>query len=718
MQQGLRALKKDKDKVGVLLHGAGGLGKSCLAGKLCERFVDHNLIIVHGRFDAITLEKALKDAFIAAEDNKGKNILAQKKEMKDKLAELCASSFKEKNYFILLDDFEQNQEGYEQGEPGVLTAEAAALLYTLLHYLPFSGKMTQLIITGRYLFPLTEAGIDLVKERLQAVSLTSFRAPERWKKAQELPHIMKYLETNMLVFLDFIRMGHGNPRLMEWIDKLVGEMAQAEAEELVKAARGKQEEFIKEHVLRELVERAGDQVKRFLIMFCIYRRPVLKEGVRTVAAAADMIEWEQHLSRAISLSLVEYDGARDVYEVTEMLHEELEKGLTEQDKETCHRGALEYYRGLCEDRESIDPVLHEEWIYHALGCGEEDTASDQGGRLVKTLHERLAFLEAVRVGEWILNKKKKECATEHDAFLLNELGVTINDLGDKRKAIFYYEQALAIDEKVLGKEHPNVAIRLNNLGSAWDDLGDKKKAISYYEQALAIWKAVYGDTHPQVAVGLNNLGAAWDDLGDKKKAISYYEAALAIDEKVFGKEHPKVAIRLNNLGSAWDDLGDKKKAISYYEAALAIDEKVFGKEHPNVAIRLNNLGSAYFEMGDKKKAISYFEEALAIDEKVFGKEHPAVARDLNNLGLAWKALGETKKAISYYEAALAIDEKVFGKEHPDVAIDLNNLGGAYFALGDKKRARPYFEQAYRIFQKFFGDQHPNTITVKANLDAC
>lgn len=35
-QTSLGALKQDVDKVGVLLLGTGGLGKSCLAGKICD----------------------------------------------------------------------------------------------------------------------------------------------------------------------------------------------------------------------------------------------------------------------------------------------------------------------------------------------------------------------------------------------------------------------------------------------------------------------------------------------------------------------------------------------------------------------------------------------------------------------------------------------------------------------------------------------------------
>ncbi len=64
IQQGLRRLRKDMGKVGLLLHGTGGLGKSCLAGKFSDRFKDHILIIVHGELNAVTLYEALKDGFI------------------------------------------------------------------------------------------------------------------------------------------------------------------------------------------------------------------------------------------------------------------------------------------------------------------------------------------------------------------------------------------------------------------------------------------------------------------------------------------------------------------------------------------------------------------------------------------------------------------------------------------------------------------------------
>jgi hypothetical protein len=177
LQNSLHALRQEYDKVGVVLLGAGGTGKSCLAGKICERFPHHTLIIIQGKLNPITLQAALKDAFIVSQDKKGQQTLSEKKEMTDKLANLCTTSFQEKNYLILLDAFDQNLEGTDKGQPAQIKLEAVELVKVLLHYLPFSGKMTQLIITSRNNFSLSHQSRDLAEEKLKKVWLTSFPGP-------------------------------------------------------------------------------------------------------------------------------------------------------------------------------------------------------------------------------------------------------------------------------------------------------------------------------------------------------------------------------------------------------------------------------------------------------------------------------------------------------------------------------------------------------------
>lgn len=747
LQTSLRALRRDFDKVGVLLLGTGGLGKSCLAGKISERFTDHTLIIVHGKLNVITLEAALKEAFILTQDKKGQHILSQKMEMTEKLSNLCPTSFKEKNYLLLLDDFEQNLEGVDKGQPGSLLVEAVDLLKTLLHYLPFSGKMTQLIITCRYEFSLTEQDQELVNKRLEKIWLTNFQESERRKKVRELKNIFNYSDQSLVQQL--LLAGYGNPRLMEWLDVLLGQIKELEVPKLVEAIKNRQEDFIREHVIRELLLRGGKNLAFFLQWFSIYRRPVRIEGVQQVAEKAGIKKWNDLLKKGMSLSLIEHDQTRRTYQLTPLLREELLYRLKY--TQSCHQAAFAYYKKKCEAQESIDPLLVEEWIFHALGCGEEKTASYQGARLVKHLQDRLAFRESRRVGEWILEEKNQELVNEYDAFLLNETAFTLKNLGEYDTAINYYEQALIIDRSVYGQshhivardlnnlgstwisfgepekaigyyeealrivgkafgdKHPNiVGIILNNLGLVWHDKNDNRKAIKYFEQALSIWEKVYGERHPNVASTLNNLGSAWNDLDNHQKAIEHYELALSIDRLAYGEMHPDVAADLNNLGAVWYNKENYHKAIEYYEMALIIWKNIYGEKHPNVAAALNKLGSAWKALGKPKEAIDFFEQALPIVKAAFGEKHPNAADILNNLGAAWGTLGENEKAIDYYEQALSIDRLVLDKSHPNVASDLAGLGKTYFALDQKEKAKKYFEEAYAIFVKVYGAEHSST----------
>lgn len=713
IQIALHALKKDDGKVGVIILGTGGLGKSCLAGKLCERFTYCTLIIMHGRVDTITLEAALKDAFIASQDKKGQQILALKAEITQKLLTLCADSFKERNYLLLFDDFEQNLKGADEGQPGSLLPEAAQILTVLLHRLPKCRKKTQLIITSRYSFSLPQQSRDLVPEALKPIFLTSLHQTELRKKARQLEHIYNYPDDRIV--RDLLNAGHGNPRLMEWLNVLVGELPEMEVSGLLAAVKDKQEKFIKSHVIQQLLHWGGENVDFFLRWLSVYRQPISKEGLQQIGEKAGLPQWETLLMRGIELSLVEHDQARNSFSVTSILQEGLVQKLSSNETLLCHKAAFSYYDKLSSTK-VFDPLLVEEFIYHGLNCGEEEVTSELGERLLNYLDTRLAFAEALRVGEWILAEKKQSLSTGDDAFLLNRMGLIIHELGNQRKAISYLEQALAIMKIVYGEKSANTAIVLSNLGLFWRALGDPHKALCYHQQALSINEAVFGRENHKVARDMNNLGAVWRNLGDYYKAVDYMNQALAIDESNFGHNHPEVSADLGNLGEVWIILGEPRKAMDFIQRAIDIDKVAYGWEHPNMARLLNNMGVAWRELGEYRKSLDYIKQALDIDEAVFGREHPEVASDLNNLGATWKTLGHPRKALDYYQQALDIDETVFGREHPNVAGDLNNLGAVYVELGEWGKAQAYFEKAHEIFCKCFGETHPHTKIAKNNLE--
>src|SRR5262249_21770199 len=67
-----------------------------------------------------------------------------------------------------------------------------------------------------------------------------------------------------------------------------------------------------------------------------------------------------------------------------------------------------------------------------------------------------------------------------------------------------YRRAIAIKEKVLGPDHPSVAITLVNLGSMKLDAHQPAEAKALLERALRIQEAALGPEHPDEVMTLKS----------------------------------------------------------------------------------------------------------------------------------------------------------------------------------------------------------------------
>ena len=322
------------------------------------------------------------------------------------------------------------------------------------------------------------------------------------------------------------------------------------------------------------------------------------------------------------------------------------------------------------------------------------------------------YKKALAIREKVLGKEHPSTATTY-----NNIAGLYHDMGDHEQALEYYKKALAIREKVLGQEHPSTATTYNNIALLYKSMGEYEQALDYYKKALEIYEKVLGKEHPDTATMYNNVAGLYRAKGEYTKALEYYKKDLAITEKVHGKEHPYTATTYNNIALLYKSMGDHEQALDYYKKALAICEKVLGKEHPYTATTYNNIAVLYRSMGEYKLALEYYKKDLAITEKVLGKEHPSTATTYNNIALLYQDMGDHEQALDYYKKALAIREKVLGKEHPDTAITYNNIAGLYQAMGDHEQALGYFKKALAIDEKVLGKAHPSTATTYHNIAA-
>jgi CHAT domain-containing protein/tetratricopeptide (TPR) repeat protein len=244
-------------------------------------------------------------------------------------------------------------------------------------------------------------------------------------------------------------------------------------------------------------------------------------------------------------------------------------------------------------------------------------------------------------GRGIAKKLKLVSPLTSEADELTSKAIALVQAGKYAEAISLAQQVLAIREKVLGPDHPDVATVLYNFGMLYEEAGRFAEAEPLYKRSLAIREKALGPDHPDhflVAQSLNNLAELYERLGRYTEAEPLNQRALAIFEKTLGPDNFEVADSLNNLAALYDQQGRYAEAEPLFKRSLAIREKALGPDHRNVNIAqsLNNLASLYVHQGRYTEAELLYKRSLVIYEQVLGPDHSLVANTLNNLAVLYE----------------------------------------------------------------------------------
>ena len=362
---------------------------------------------------------------------------------------------------------------------------------------------------------------------------------------------------------------------------------------------------------------------------------------------------------------------------------------------------------------------------------------------------RISFSPRPGSDEWVKrilgNWGELPCAGEEWKMLNAKVGRLIG-LDEYDKALPSAKKALALAEKQMGENHPDLALSLGNLALVYHKQGDYSSASPLYYRALRISEfnehkervkilrnkleqialplakerlrlaeQQKGRNHTHTAFALRNLAKVHVKQGDYSSAVPLFRRAMAIYEAAHGKVHLKVAQISDNLANAYEQQGDHSSAIPLLRHALPIYEAEYGKESLLVAEKLRRLAVAYVEKSDDSSAVPLLRRVLVTEETGYGKVHLKVADTLFKLANVHVRQGDYSLAVPLYRRALAIQEAKHDKDNPEVGRTVNNLAYAYFKQGEYSSASLLFHRALTIYEAEYGKAHPNTERIRSSL---
>jgi tetratricopeptide (TPR) repeat protein len=215
---------------------------------------------------------------------------------------------------------------------------------------------------------------------------------------------------------------------------------------------------------------------------------------------------------------------------------------------------------------------------------------------------------------------------------LNELGAVRLYQGDFKGALKAAEGGLKILKKRgVYREDPNTSRLLDVKGRALEGLGKLGPAQSALLQALKLDEKQVGVDHPKYATHRGNLACVQEALGNLTEAREGYEHAVRVYEDVLGRRgHPNLIDAYANLGSVLIRLEQLVDAKDRLCKALGLNTQLRGPGHTLVGNDHANLGRLYFASGDRTAAREQFRKALEIysenvKRKRLPRKHPYIA---------------------------------------------------------------------------------------------
>ncbi|AXC12873.1 Serine/threonine-protein kinase PknB [Acidisarcina polymorpha] len=271
---------------------------------------------------------------------------------------------------------------------------------------------------------------------------------------------------------------------------------------------------------------------------------------------------------------------------------------------------------------------------------------------------------------------------EQHAMILLSMGITYRLLQKRDEALRYFDEAIAISEKIGQKRA--VAAGLDETAQMQLDMGKSDEALANYKKALALFQQI--GSNKEAGDALIDMAGVYQARDQNDQALQLFRQALQV-ERDAGDQNNE-ALCLNDIGDLHLAKGDTESAFTYFQQALQLGEKI---EVPQrIAEPLQGLGSAYTMTGQYDQALSSLKRALDIWRS--NGNALGVASTQSQMGLIFGYQARFGAAVDSIQSAVKGFEAL-GDKSTDAAMALVNLAEALGRAGRGDEAGPLLDQA-------------------------
>jgi len=266
---------------------------------------------------------------------------------------------------------------------------------------------------------------------------------------------------------------------------------------------------------------------------------------------------------------------------------------------------------------------------------------------------------------------------------------------DYESVKFFFEKAIALKEKLYGKDHPQTAITYTQRANFYYLNGNYDKALKDYEYVKEIQIKNEGENHPYTISAFSNLATTYKAKGMYQKANELFQQVLSYLEN---HAHTEAFIFYAEVGKYYLALKDYQQARKYFDISLTQIQIQFGEESKGVAHYFHDMGLVYQQQHSPLIALELFEASLILKIENLGNDNLFVAETLYKIGEIKKQLDSYEEALDFFQKTLLIRQtkKAHNEQIEEVTKQIAEI---HYLLQNYSLSIIYYEEALSIYKK-------------------
>jgi eukaryotic-like serine/threonine-protein kinase len=225
---------------------------------------------------------------------------------------------------------------------------------------------------------------------------------------------------------------------------------------------------------------------------------------------------------------------------------------------------------------------------------------------------------------------------------------------------------------------PEVQARLMaTMGTVYTNLGLYDRASPLLQQAVTIDRRLLGDDHPATLAAVTQLANLLWYQNRPNEAEQLYRDVAERRRRVLGEEHADTLRSNDDLASVYVVQKRLDEAERLGKRTLAVQQRTLGAEHPDTFYSMNILLAVYIRQERYAEGEPIARALVHGQRRVLGEEHPDTLTNMHNLARLYDGLDRPREAERIYLETIRSRRRVLGDLHPTTILSVSRLAALY-----------------------------------------